>query len=51
MSKPVAGFAGDALYLDTTVPYALLRGIEPAARELFARIQAHEFITYISLDI
>jgi hypothetical protein len=32
MSGPLADFTGDALYLDTMVPYALLRGIDPAAQ-------------------
>lgn len=49
MSRPVADFTGNALYLDTMVPYALLRGIEPAAQALFARIQAGEFLAYTSV--
>ena len=48
MSEPVASFAGSVLYLDTMIPYALLRGIDPAARNLFARIQAGEFQAYTS---
>lgn len=42
MSEPLAHFTGSVLYLDTMMPYALLRGIDPAARTLFARIEAGE---------
>lgn len=49
MSKPVAEFTGSALYLDTMAPYALLRGIEPAAETLFARIQTGTLIAYTSV--
>ena len=49
MIKPVADFTGDALYLDTMIPYALLRGIEQAAQALFARIQAGELLAYTSV--
>ncbi len=48
MSKPVNLFTGHALYLDTMIPYALLRGIEPEARLLFDRIQKGELIAYTS---
>jgi len=39
MSELLASFTGATLYLDTMIPYALLRGLEPAARDLFARIE------------
>lgn len=39
-AKLLAEFRGSVVYLDTMVPYALLRGIEPAAQGLFDRIQA-----------
>ena len=46
MSEPLSAFSGDTLYLDTTVLYALLRGIEPAAQTLFARIETGELRAY-----
>lgn len=49
MSRPLADFRGDALYLDTMILYALLRGLEPTARILFGRIQAGELIAYTSV--
>jgi predicted nucleic acid-binding protein len=49
MSKPLPTFTGNALYLDTMIPYALLRGIEPAAQTLFARIQRGELTAYTSV--
>jgi len=48
MSVPLAEFRGNALYLDTMIPYALLRNIEPAATVLFERIKAGEFRAYTS---
>jgi hypothetical protein len=32
MSQPLTAFTGTALYLDTMIPYALLRGIDPEAQ-------------------
>ena len=49
MSEPLAAFAGTALYLDTMIPYALLRGIDPAAQVLFERIEAEELQGYTSV--
>lgn len=49
MSKPVTDFTGEAVYLDTMIPYALLRGIEPAAQVLFARIQKGELSAHTSV--
>src|SRR5512137_3025919 len=49
MSEPLSAFSGDTLYLDTTVLYALLRGIEPAAQILFARIERGELRAYTSV--
>ena len=40
MSKSLATFTGTTLYLDTMVFYTFLRGPDPAAREIFARIEA-----------
>lgn len=49
MSEPLASFSGNMLYLDTMIPYALLRGIDPAAYTLFARIEAGELQAYTSV--
>jgi predicted nucleic acid-binding protein len=49
MSEMVASFTGPALYLDTMIPYALLRGLDPAARDLFVRIEAAELQAYTSV--
>jgi predicted nucleic acid-binding protein len=49
MSSSWSAFAGTALYLDTMVPYALLRGLDLAARELFARIGRGEIRAYSSV--
>lgn len=49
MSQPLPAFSGDSLYLDTTVLYALLRGIEPGAQALFMRIETGELRAYTSV--
>ncbi len=49
MSKLLASFTGTTLYLDTMIPYALLRGLDPAARDLFAHIEAAELQAYTSV--
>ncbi|MBN1316477.1 MAG: type II toxin-antitoxin system VapC family toxin [Anaerolineales bacterium] len=49
MSKPVSEFTGEALYVDTMIPYVLLRAIEPSAKHFFDRIQNGEFIAYTSV--
>lgn len=48
MSQSLAQFTGASLYLDTMIPYALLRGLDPAAQALFTRIQAGELVAYTS---
>mgnify|MGYP001568683085 CR=1 FL=1 len=48
MSSPLSAFAGDAIYLDTMLPYALLRGIDPAVKPFFARLESGEFLAYTS---
>ena len=49
MSRFLTSFTGTALYLDTMAPYALLRGIEPTAQALFARVEAGELRAYTSV--
>jgi len=48
VSQSLAQFTGASLYLDTMIPYALLRGLDPAAQALFTRIQAGELVAYTS---
>jgi hypothetical protein len=49
VSLPFARFQGQAIYLDTMVPYALLRGLDPEAQTLFARIQNGELRAFTSV--
>ena len=49
MIEPLTSFRGTSLYLDTMIPYALLRGLDPAARDLFAPIEAGELQAYTSV--
>jgi predicted nucleic acid-binding protein len=49
MSQSWTAFAGTELYLDTMVLYALLRGLEASAQELFARIEIGEIRAYTSV--
>lgn len=49
MSIPFAEFVGDAIYVDTMIPYALLRGLEPMAQTVFSRVQAGELVAYTSV--
>ena len=49
MSTPIAQFSGAALYLDTTAFYALLRALEPAAKDLFDRIERGDYRAYTSV--
>jgi predicted nucleic acid-binding protein len=49
MSELLTSFTGSTLYLDTMIPYALLRGLDPAARDLFAPIESAELQGYTSV--
>jgi predicted nucleic acid-binding protein len=49
MTEVWTAFSGTALYLDTMVPYSLLRGLDPSVRALFARIEAGEIRAYTSV--
>ena len=39
MSSSVHGFAGPVIYLDTVLPYALLRSVDLGAKDFFERIE------------
>lgn len=50
MSQPIATFTGNTVYLDTMIPYALLRNIEATAvKALFERIYAGELQAFTSV--
>lgn len=49
MNATMEEFSGDTLYLDTMIPYALLRGIESETETLFGRIQSGDFRAYTSV--
>ncbi len=50
MTQPISVFSEQALYLDTMIPYALLRNIEAdAVKSLFQRLQAGGFQAYTSV--
>jgi predicted nucleic acid-binding protein len=49
MSDVITSFTRATLYLDTMIPYALLRGLDPAARDLFTRIETAELQAYTSV--
>lgn len=50
MSPSIATFTGDMVYLDTMIPYALLRNIEATAvKALFQRIYAGELQAFTSV--
>ncbi len=46
MTAPLNTFSGNTIYLDTMLPYALLRGIDPAAKAFFERIGHGELLAY-----
>jgi predicted nucleic acid-binding protein len=49
MSQPLTDFVGRELYLDTMIPYTLLRGVDLAAQTLFEQIQRGRFQAYTSV--
>ncbi len=49
MSAPLDAYSGLAIYLDTMLPYDLLRGIDPAVKSFFQRIERGELTAYTSV--
>ncbi len=49
MSKPLAEFAGSALYLDTMIFYMFLRGGNAPVADFFSRVRSGEFSVYTSV--
>ncbi|MFQ5616062.1 MAG: type II toxin-antitoxin system VapC family toxin [Anaerolineales bacterium] len=48
MTQPLRTFTGETIYLDTMVPYALLRGIDPAVEAFFERLAQESLTAYTS---
>lgn len=49
MTAPLNSFAGEAIYLDTMLPYVFLRSIAPDTKPFFKRIERGEFLAYTSV--
>ncbi len=49
MTAPLNTFNGSAIYLDTMLPYALLRGMDPLAKNFFERIAPCAMRAYTSV--
>lgn len=49
MSALLSTFDEQVIYLDTMLPYALLRGIDPAVKSFFARIEQGAIRAYTSV--
>lgn len=48
MTAPLSAFVGDVICLDAMLPYALLRGIDPAVKPFFDRIERGMLLAYTS---
>ena len=48
MTAPLAVFTGSVIYLDTMLPYMLLRGVDPAVKHFFKRMEEGDFAAYTS---
>jgi predicted nucleic acid-binding protein len=49
MSALLDAYAGKTIYLDTMLPYDLLRGIDPVVKPFFQRIEQGELTAYTSV--
>ncbi|HHB90987.1 MAG TPA: PIN domain-containing protein [Anaerolineae bacterium] len=49
MVSQLKDFTGPSIYLDTMIPYLLLRGIEEEVKRFFLRIERGEFVAYTSI--
>ncbi len=49
MADPLSAFTGNSIYLDTMLPYSLLRGVDEAIKTLFQRIERGELRAYTSV--
>jgi predicted nucleic acid-binding protein len=48
MTAPLDAFTGSVIYLDTMLPYMLLRGVDPAVKHFFKRMEEGDFAAYTS---
>ena len=48
MTAPLDAFSGSVIYLDTMLPYMLLRGADPAVKHFFKRMEEGDFAAYTS---
>ncbi len=48
MTAPLDAFTGSLIYLDTMLPYMLLRGADPAVKLFFKRIEEGDLAAYTS---
>ncbi len=49
MADPLSAFTGSVIYMDTMLPYLLLRSIDESVKPLFKRIEAGELRAYTSV--
>lgn len=48
MTALLSAFAGERLYIDTMLPYLLLRGADPTVQPFFRRLEHGELIAHTS---
>lgn len=48
MTLPLNAFTGEIIYVDTMLPYLLLRGVDPAIKTFFERIERGDLSAYTS---
>lgn len=49
MTAPISEFKEGTIYLDTMLPYALLRAIDPEVNAFFRRIQSGDVVAFTSV--
>ena len=49
MEPTLTSFNGTSIYLDTMLPYALLRSIDPNVKQFFEQIKAGKWIAYTAV--
>ena len=49
MTTPLSAFTGAAIYLDTMMPYMLLRGVDSTVKHFFERIERGGLSAYTSI--
>ena len=49
MTTPLSAFTGDVIYLDTMLPYLLLRGVDLSIKHFFQQIERGDFFAYTSI--